>query len=78
MATHSSFLAWRIPWAEEPGGLQSGGSRRVRRDRATKLPDHRELLVETHQLCKRKILPQRGSFQGLDSTPRGITVSRNF
>ena len=24
MATHSSILAWRIPWAEEPGGLQSG------------------------------------------------------
>ena len=26
MATHSSILAWRIPWAEEPGGLQSSGS----------------------------------------------------
>ena len=26
MATHSSILAWRIPWAEEPGGLQSIGS----------------------------------------------------
>ena len=26
MATHSSFLAWRIPWTEEPGGLQSMGS----------------------------------------------------
>ena len=25
LATHSSFLAWRIPWAEEPGGLQSTG-----------------------------------------------------
>ena len=24
MATHSSMLAWRIPWTEEPGGLQSG------------------------------------------------------
>ena len=30
MATHSSILAWRIPWAEEPGGLQSMGSKRVR------------------------------------------------
>ena len=28
MATHSSILAWRIPWTEEPGGLQSRGSRR--------------------------------------------------
>ena len=30
MATHSSILAWRIPWTEEPGGLQSTGSQRVR------------------------------------------------
>ena len=29
MATHSSTLAWRIPWTEEPGRLQSMGSRRV-------------------------------------------------
>ena len=32
MATHSSILAWRIPWTEEPGGLQSIGSQRVRHD----------------------------------------------
>ena len=32
MAPHSSILAWRIPWTEEPGGLQSTGSRRVRHD----------------------------------------------
>ena len=31
-ATHSSVLAWRIPWAEEPGGLQSMGSQRVGHD----------------------------------------------
>ena len=30
MATHSSVLAWRIPWTEEPGELQSLGSQRVR------------------------------------------------
>ena len=30
MATHSRILAWRIPWTEEPGGLQSTGSQRVR------------------------------------------------
>ena len=29
MATHSSILAWQIPWTEEPGGLQSMGSQRV-------------------------------------------------
>ena len=32
MATHSSILAWRIPWAEEPGRLQFIGSHRVRHD----------------------------------------------
>jgi len=30
MATHSSFIAWRIPWTEEPGRLQSMGLQRVR------------------------------------------------
>ena len=35
MATHSSILAWRIPWAEEPGGLQSKGSQRVRHNWVT-------------------------------------------
>ena len=29
MSTHSSVIAWRIPWTEEPGGLQSMGSQRV-------------------------------------------------
>ena len=32
MATHSSILAWRIPWTGEPGGLQSIGLKRVRHD----------------------------------------------
>ena len=32
MATHSSILAWRIPWTEEPGELQSMGSQRVGHD----------------------------------------------
>ena len=35
MATYSSILAWRIPWTEEPGGLQSMGSQRVRHDWVT-------------------------------------------
>ena len=34
MATHSSILAWRIPWTEEPGGLQSTGLQRVGHNRA--------------------------------------------
>ena len=32
MATHSNTLAWKIPWTEEPGGLQSMGSQRVGHD----------------------------------------------
>ena len=30
VATHASILAWEVPWTEEPGGLQSAGSQRVR------------------------------------------------
>ena len=37
MAPHSSTLAWKIPWAEEPGRLQSMGLLRVRHNRATSL-----------------------------------------
>ena len=36
METHSSVLAWKIPWTEEPGGLQSMGLQRVRRYFVTK------------------------------------------
>ena len=35
MATHSSILAWKIPWTEEPGGIQSMGLPRVRHDLVT-------------------------------------------
>ena len=38
MATHSSILAWEISWIEEPGGLQSIGSQRVRHNLAAKPP----------------------------------------
>ena len=38
MATHSSILAGKIPWTEEPGGLQSMGSQRVRHDLLIKQP----------------------------------------
>ena len=36
MVTHSSILAWEIPWTEEPGGLQSMWSQRVRHNLSTK------------------------------------------
>ena len=35
MATHPSILAWKFPWTEEPGGLQSVGSQRVRHNSVT-------------------------------------------
>ena len=42
-ATHSSIFAWRMPWKEEPGGLQSMGSQRVRRDWSNLEHTHKSL-----------------------------------
>ena len=53
MAPHSSTLAWRIPWVEEPGGLQSMGSLRVRHDWATSL----SLFTFLHWRRKRQPTP---------------------
>ena len=45
MATYSSILVWEISWAEEPGGLQSMGSQRVRHNLATKQQKYHEELI---------------------------------
>ena len=55
-ATHSSILAWRIPWTEEPGELQSMGSQRVRHDWATHFHFQGNILesidiLEHYSLC---------------------------
>ena len=54
MATPSSTLAWRIPWTEEPGGLQSIGSQRIRHVRGN--------FAHTHSQCytsvRLKLTPQ--------------------
>ena len=42
MATHSSILAWEIPWTEKPGGLQSTGLHRVRHDLVAKQQNNNE------------------------------------
>ena len=42
MATHSCILAWKIPWTEEPGGLQSMVSQRIRHDKATNTMNYSE------------------------------------
>ena len=52
MATHSNILAWGIPWTEEPGGLQSMGSQRVKHDLVTKPPptlDHFTICLKHHK-----------------------------
>ena len=53
MATHSSTLAWRIPWMEEPGRLQYMGSQRVGHDWATSL----SLFIFMHWRRKRQPTP---------------------
>ena len=58
MATHSNILAWKIPWTEEPGGLQSMGSQRAGHNWATELTDIYEsnffLNIQNKQVCKSK------------------------
>ena len=58
MATHSSILAWKIPWTEEPGGLQSMESQRVKDNGATQ---------HTHTTC-------RGPFQVHDGGTQGSFI----
>ena len=58
MATHSSILAWKIPWTEEPGGLQSLGLQRVRYDLATKRQQYFKVLSK--QTKKASPLPRSG------------------
>ena len=67
MATHSSTLAWKIPWTEEPGGLQSMGSLRVRQDWATSLS------LFTFMHWRRKWQPTPVSLPG-ESQGRGSLV----
>ena len=57
MATHSSILAWRIPWTKEPGRLQSTGSQRVRHDWATSLSLLPELICQPKLSLKKKKIP---------------------
>ena len=56
MATHSSILAWRIPWTEEPGGLQSTGSQRVGHDGAYLLLHTRDRYGRIHKNFKHLLI----------------------
>ena len=51
MATHSSILAWKIPWTEEPGGLQSVGSQRVRHNLVAKQHNRLQLQGNCSWVC---------------------------
>ena len=55
MATHSSTLAWRIPWTEEPGGLLSVGTQSVWRDGATQSTQHG---VTIYGWCSKVLIAQ--------------------
>ena len=68
MAPHCSILAWKIPWMEEPGGLQSMGSRRVRHNWGTSLS------LFTFMHCRRKWQPTPVFLPG-ESQGRGSLVS---
>ena len=59
MATHSTILAWRIPWTGKPGGLQSLESQRIEHDWATNIHTHcvpetfqRHLIYSRHKMDK--------------------------
>ena len=79
MAIHSSILAWRIPWSEEPGGLQSIGSWRIGHNWATKhacmLATHRSSVVQS--LSRNNITMEYLNLGHLLSTPCMNTRSKH-
>ena len=68
MAPHSSTLAWKIPWTEEPGGLQSMGSLRVRHDFTFTFHfDALDKEMATHSSVLARRIPETGEPGGLPS-----------
>ena len=70
MALHSSTLAWKIPWMEEPGGLQSMGSRRIGHDSGITFTFHFHALekeMATHSSILAWRIPGTGEPGGLPS-----------
>ena len=72
VATHSSILAWRIPWTDKPGGLQFRGSQKVRHDLGSKITADGD---RSHEI-KRRLLLGRRVMTNLDSIlkARDITL----
>ena len=69
MATYSSILAWKIPWAEEPGGLQSMGSQRAGHDLAATAAAAHSLPWDS---------PDKNTGVGCHSLLQGIFLTQGF
>ena len=70
MASYSSILAWRITWAEEPGGLQSMGPQRVRHDWAT---EHTQTIVLVYEILRVWAWVGAVGSQSVDTTVSGYS-----
>ena len=77
MATHFSILAWRIPWTEGPGGLQSLGSQRVGRDWRDLAHVHPDQTMNSRTLFRNFISPHFFSWNG-SLTPHWIADRLSF
>ena len=73
MATHSSILAWRIPWTEEPGRLQPMGSQGVRSDLVTKQQQQQQQSIILSMNCIGK---QHSYIPGIPCMPQSIIYSK--
>ena len=67
MATHSSILAWEIPWTEKPGGLQSMGLQKVGHTKQQQQPIYRFIL----NIAGRKVNSQKTTSPQLEYEARG-------
>ena len=76
-ATHSSILAWRIPWTEEPGGLHSIGSQRVRHDWATNTHEclHAHTHTHTHTHTHKLKLRPTSFYCGKSEAEKNVILS---
>ena len=70
MATHSSILAWKIPWTEEPGVLQSTGWQKNGHNSATKPPPQRAIRIVNKRT--------RPNLEGMDRELEKVTLKRNI
>ena len=81
MATHSSILAWRIPWTEEPSGLQSGGSQEsdtTEHMRTTKNNFVCGRIFQTPFLIIYSLLPEQYVHTSVVNSLRSLTLGSYF